>query len=443
MMKASFKRTISLWAVIALSLSGPSAFSQPVSADSLTVEDVIQGAIRNNPAVLQAAANAQASNARVSESKTSRLPSVGFDGSYVRIGPVPQLFFPGLGDFKLYPENNYDAHIGVRETVYDFGKTSSNVDVAQSQVRTAEQNIELVKSGLTYQSIQLFYSILFLQQSIDVENRDIEALNQHLLVNKKRLQAGTGTNFEVLTTQVRVAAAKNQKIDIENMLHKQEVALRRLLGIPDSVNLNLRGDFTLMPVGLNRDSLIAVALRQRPEVLAAQAVQMTSNLQFRSVKLADMPVVSINGAYGVKNGYIPNLDILRGNWVAGIDLRIPLYEGGITGYKEQEAEATLNGSTAHLADVERQVSAEVKQSISDVRASGDKLQSAALQVEQATAALDIAQKSYDTGTVSNLDVLDAETALSQANLFRLRALYEFVTSRYALERAIGTAIWNQ
>ncbi len=439
------EQSIRIAAVVCFSILVPGAArsqSQPSSGDSLSLEDVVQGAIRNGPAVVQATAYAQASNARVDQGRTARLPSVGFDGSYVRIGPVPELFFPGLGVFKLYPENNYDAHVGVRETVYDFGKTSSNVDVSQSQVRTAEENIELVKSGLAYQSIQLFYSILFLQQSIDVENRDIQTLHEHLLVNQKRLQAGTGTNFEVLTTQVRVAAAKNQKIDLENMLHKQEVSLRRLLGTRDSVQLALRGNFTPTVVSLNADSLLSVALRQRPEIRSAQAAEITSSLQYRSVKLSDMPVVSVNGSYGVKNGFIPNLDILRGNWVAGIELRVPLYEGGVTGYKEQEAEATLNGSRAHVADVERQVSEEVRQSISDLRAAQAKLETAALQVEQATAALDIAQKSYEAGTVSNLDVLDAETALSQANLFRVRALYEFVSSRYGLDRAIGTAIWK-
>ncbi len=442
-MTKSHSRTSTVLFLLAMSICTSFAFSQKSSSDSLSLDDIIQGAISNNPSVIQAVSSVQASNARVDERKTAGLPSVGFDASYVRIGPVPELFFPGLGVFKLYPENNYDAHVGVRETVYDFGRTSYNVDVAQSQVKTAEENIELVKSGLAYQSIQLFYSILFLRQSIEVENRDIRTLNEHLLVNKKRLQAGTGTDFEVLTTQVRVAAAQNQKIDLENMLQKQVVALRRLLGMPDSVPLNLRGDFTLTSVSLNTDSLVAQALRQRPEVLAAEATKMTSSLQYQSVRLADRPVVSVNGSYGVKNGYIPNLDILRGNWVAGIELQVPLYEGGITGYKEQEAEATLNGSTAHVADVERQVTAEVKQSISDLRAAQDKIQTATLQVEQATAALDIAQRSYDAGTVSNLDVLDAETALSQANLYRLRALYEFVTSRYGLERSIGTAIWRQ
>lgn len=416
--------------------------SQSTTPDSLSWEDVVRMVVRNSPSVAQATANIAASDARVKQTQTVDLPTVGFDGSYVRIGPVPELFFPGLGVFKLYPENNYDAHVGVRQTVYDFGKSSSNVDVVQSRIKTAEETAEYTKSFLAYQSIQLFYSILFLKQSIQVENQEIETLNQHLLVNRKRLQAGSGTDFEVLTTQVRVAAAQNQRIDLENMLAKQQIALRRLLGVADSLALNLRGEFALIPVNVDPDSLKSTALRQRPEILSARAEEMTSTLQFRAARLSEMPIVSVNASYGVKNGFIPNLDILRGNWVAGVELRVPLYEGGLTDYKEQEAQATMDGSSAHVMDVERQISSEVNQSVSDLQAAQNKLETAVLQVQQASEALSIAQKSYDAGAVSNLDVLDAETALSQANLFRLRSLYEFVTSRYGLERAIGTAIWK-
>jgi outer membrane protein TolC len=212
--------------------------------------------------------------------------------------------------------------------------------------------------------------------------------------------------------------------------------------MPDSSALNLRGEFLLSPISFSADSLTSVALHQRTEYLAAQAEEMTSKLQYRSAQLTDRPVLNVNASYGLKNGFIPNLDILRGNWVAGVQLQVPLYEGGLTGYKEQEAQATMNESNAHVIDVEQQIAAEVRQTISDLHASQNKLETAVLQVQEAAEALSIAQKRFDAGAVSNLDVLDAETALSQAHLLRLRSLYEFVTSRYALDRAVGTPIWK-
>ena len=439
MMKARFIRLLTL-----LFLATPiTVYCQAQTGDSLTVDEAVRMAVSRNPELLRAEASVQASNARVEQTKTADLPSVRFDGSYTRIGPVPQLFFPGLGAFKLYPEDNYDAHVGVHQKIYDFGKSSTNTDVTQSRVAFAEHSVTLLKSTLSYQTIQLFYSILFLQQSIQVKNEDIKTLNEHLLVNKKRLEAGTGTDFEVLTTQVRVAASQNQKIDLENSLQKQEIGLRRLLGLPDSTPLNLRGEFHLAPTALDTDSLTSIALVQRTDYQQAQSEEQTAKLQYQLAEKSDMPILALNASYGIKNGFIPNLNVLRGNWVAGIDLEVPLYEGGNTGYKEEEAQANLRGSEAHVNDTKLQIAADVRQAISDVHAAEGKLDATSLEVQQAKDALSIAQRRFDAGTVSNLDVLDAETSLSQAHLLRLRALYQYVSSRYALEYAIGTPIWNQ
>jgi outer membrane protein TolC len=102
----------------------------------------------------------------------------------------------------------------------------------------------------------------------------------------------------------------------------------------------------------------------------------------------------------------------------------------------------LSASRLHTQDIERRVIAGVDQAISGVRASQDKLGSAEPQVTQAEQALSLARTRYDAGTATNLDLLDAETALANSRLIRLRAMYELVRNRYALERAVGAKIWQ-
>ena len=60
-------------------------------------------------------------------------PEVSTEADYLLLGPVAELPFPGFGVFKLYPADNYDAHIGGRYTVYDFGMIDATVDVAKSR----------------------------------------------------------------------------------------------------------------------------------------------------------------------------------------------------------------------------------------------------------------------------------------------------------------------
>ena len=144
---------------------------------------------------------------------------------------------------------------------------------------------------------------------------------------------------------------------------------------------------------------------------------------------------------GYKNGYIPNLDEWKANVAAGVLLMVPLFNGHRTRHQEEEADANIRSAKARTADVERQVGSEVGQAITGVQSSLEKIENSAVQVAQAEAALARARAQYDAGVATNLDLLDVQTALSQAKLIRLRAIYEYMVSMNALDKATGKKIW--
>jgi outer membrane protein len=88
------------------------------------------------------------------------------------------------------------------------------------------------------------------------------------------------------------------------------------------------------------------------------------------------------------------------------------------------------------------VSSDVEQASADVQAAVSKITISELQVKQAREAVLIAQSRYETGTVTNLDLLDAQAAESTARLGNLQALYKYVMSKYELQRAVGVKPWE-
>ncbi|HVN47226.1 MAG TPA: TolC family protein, partial [Bacteroidota bacterium] len=213
------------------------AFAQ----DSMTVEQAVQRVLETHPSLQQAAASVHAAEARTAISQSALQPNVSASAQYARIGPIPAFAIPNMGSFILAPENNYDGHISAEYTVYDFGKTNFTIDVAQSRVQSMRDAVELTRTGLALQTIRTFYSLILLQKSLIVQNEQIDALNQHLTLTQKRVDAGSATNFDVLTTQVRVASAQNQKVEIENTIQKQTSVLRELLGLPVGKEFSIRG----------------------------------------------------------------------------------------------------------------------------------------------------------------------------------------------------------
>jgi outer membrane protein len=413
------------------------------SPDSLTLDQTILMVMENHPVVLQAMQGIASSEAQVEQSRSAFYPQVSGLGAYAYIWPVPTFDIPGIGSEELAAHNNYDFHVGLQQQLYDFGRRTTALELAKSGRNSAVESVEAAKSGLAYQAVETFNAIIYLRQSVSVIDEQINALNELLAITQKKVQAGTATDFEVLTTQVRIANAQSQRTDIVNALQNQETMFRELTGLPDSARVELKGDFAVLPIDLDSDSLISVALGQFPDLKLSKNTEATAAIQSRLATLSDRPSLGVNLEFGFKNGYVPNLNTIKGNWVAGAQINVPIFNGFLTRGRESQARANLSAAQWHTQDIQRRVIAGVDQAISGVKASQEKLATSEPQVQQAKRALAMAQTRYSAGAATNLDVLDAETALANAQLIRLRAMYELVRNRYALERATGTKIWQR
>jgi outer membrane protein len=423
-------------------LLAPQAFGQINPPDSITLAKTLQMVTENHPAVLQALQSVASSQAQIQQSRSAYYPEVAGVGLYEYIGPVPTFDIPGVGSEELAPHNNYDFHLGLQQLIYDFGRRSTALELAKSGHDTAMEGVEAAKSGLAYQAVETFYAVLFLKQNIAVIDEQIKTLQEHLSITQKRVQAGTATDFEILTTEVRIANVQSQKTDAVNALQNQETMFRQLTGLPEKAPIALKGDFEISPINLNSDSLISLALSQLPEYKLSQNAENAASIQSRLAGLGDRPTFGVNLQMGFKNGYVPNLNTLKANWAAGAEINVPIFNGFMTRNRVSQARANLSAAQYRTQDLRRHVISGVEQAISGVNASQEKLSTSQPQVAQAEQALSLAQTRYSAGTATNLDLLDADTALANSRLIRLRAMYELVRNRYALERAIGTKIWK-
>ncbi len=433
-------RILSATIILSILFFGKS-FPQQTASDSLTLQQAIKLTLTNQPLISQAVEQVNAVNARINEQNSSYYPTVEGNLSYAWIGPVISLAFPGLGNFDFNTPNNYDMHVSAGYLLYDFGRRDAAMNLIKSYKLSAEEKINLVKSNLAYAAIRTFYSILFLEKSIEVKNDQINTLNQHLEVTKKKVASGSATDFDVLTTEVRVASAENDKTDLQNALAKEEIYLRSLLGFSSSQPLNLTGDFTTKNIYENEDSLVTEAYTMRPEIKLAQDAENSARLTKQVSALGDRPTISLDASYGLKNGFFPDLDVLRGNWVAAVSANIPIFNGYRTDAKVEEAEANLKESTQEILSIERKIKAEVLSAYSDWKTNYEKLNRTKLQVKQAEDALSRAELQYRDGVITNLDLIDSETTLAEARLLYLQVIYKNVLSKYALDKVIGQVVW--
>jgi outer membrane protein len=408
--------------------------------DSLSVTDAVALTLKNYPLIQQATERINIAEAKIKEQQSSLYPILDARASYTRISPIPTINF-GQELFELAPANNYDARISVFHTLYDFGKREALIDLTKSYKKSEIDKVDFVKSNLAFQTVQTFYSILLLKRSIAVKDTDIVNLNDHLSFTERRVETGSATDFDALTTQVRIANAQNQKLDLQNALEKQIIQLKKLTGLSYDSKADLISDFSFVPVTINKDSLLEIAMQQRPELKLALDLENSAHMQQNFAGLGDMPSLNLNLSYGLTNGYMPNLDAIRGNWAAGVGVQVPIFNGFRTSANEDEADANLKVSETHTLQVKKDIASEVQQAAEDLKIKINKISTTKIQVNYAEESIKRAIAQYKNGVVTNLDLLDAENSLEQARLQYLQAIYEAILSNYNLKKSVGDVIW--
>ena len=421
-------------------IGATSVYSQN-NAIPIDLNRAVQLTIQRYPLILQLSRQADIVDAKVSQLKSNFLPSIDADLSYARLGPV-QVFQFGALSAQLYPENNYDAHIGLGYTVYDFGKRDAQIDMVSSNKNTALDNVEMAKTNLAYQAIQAYYSILYLKESLKLKEEQIDNLNIHLQNTVAKVKSGTATDFDTLTTQVKISTVQNQKIDIENEIKKQEIQLRTLMGMTPDASINVTGNFNISKANFNADSLIQIAIKERSEMKIAHDNEITASLQKLNAGKNDMPSLNFDFMYGFKNGFIPNIDVIRGNFAAVVNFKYPIYNGSKKDFMEQEADANLLSTKSHNDEVEITIKSEVTKALSDITSLDMQFKNISIQIEQAAKSVSRSEIQYRDGTLRNLDLLDAQTNLSEAKLSELQLIFKNLLAYYNLQRAIGKRVWE-
>jgi outer membrane protein len=423
-----------------LGLAVPLAAAHSAMGDSLSVHDAIELVLSTNPSVRQATQAIEASRARVELSRSGYLPSAEIGASYNYMTPVPE-FILGGASLRVAPKDNYDAHIGARQTIYDFQRTASLVSLSTSRVALAENSLEAIRRDLSFRTVEVFYAILFLRRSIIVQDEQISTLEEHLEITRKKIDAGTALQLDAMTTQVRVANATMLKINLETALRTQETAFRKLAGLLPDAPVMLVGEISAVQMPTALDSLVNAALSNRIEEKNARDAIASAQAQQEAARQSDAPSLDAFVSYGVKNGYVPNLDVLRGNFLGGVQLTIPVLDGSRSRSLEEEAAALVRSAEAQKQETDKMIQADVEQALTEVTAAMQRVTVTEVNIEQAYLAVRTAKLRYEAGTVPNLDVLDALADQTQARLTNLQSRYDEVISGFRLRRAIGAPVF--
>jgi outer membrane protein TolC len=409
--------------------------------DSLTIKEILQVVITTHPTVKIAEEAINNANNRIAMARTGYYPEADLTAGFTNMGPVTKLTIPEMGTFRLFPENNYSASLNYRQVVYDFGRTKQNIEIETEGKVMGEQVLEQVKQKLSLFTVNTYYSLLFLQSAIKIKEAQVAALNEHLSQVEKMISTGSATEYQLLSTKVKISTVESQKVDLTASLTAQQASMNSLLGNDNGTTPVVKSEFTVSVPDIPSDSLLSYAFHNRDEMILYQERASLAELKYGITKLQNKPVISLQASAGAKNGYVPNLGEIRPNYVIGLGIRIPVFDGMKGKYNILLAQSAITSLSYESDYARRTISNELYEAVAFLTSAQQKVNQFKLQLEQAEKANSLAETSFRSGMITNLDLLDASTSVSESRLLLLKAKIEYAVSIYKLKDALGERIY--
>ncbi len=411
--------------------------------DKMSLRDAVELLLKNNQQVQIAQESVTGAELKIHESKSVYWPQVNVAGSYMRMSLFSEMDFAFGGQtykVKFGLPNNYNMRASVMEQVFNWGRTAKTIEISKAGLDLAQDGVALTKHILSYQVVPLFYGTIFFKEALKVLDDNVKAFEKKQETMDKRYQAGLASDFDKTLIRVQISALQAQKLDFENNISKFRVTFNALAGRPDQAAFDPSGQLAIESIPFTKDELIKEALANRIEF---QQVAHQLDLGRASLDLAktgNKPTLTATFNYEFRNGYMPDMEKIRGNWTAALALSYPVFDGFRVGALVDQAQSNLKAVEMRKTDLERTVAMEIESALSDLKTIELKFEVEKLKIQQSEDALRIAEERYQSGLLSATDLVDAQNSLESARLNALQLIYNHTLSRYGLFRSCGRKI---
>jgi outer membrane protein TolC len=366
----------------------------------------------------------------------NKMPEVIGIGSYNYI--QPKITIPINGEnFQFAPVHSITTALNASYSLFDFGRLKASIEKSKTDIQFAQHNVDYVKNTLAYQVANVYYNIVYLHKAISIQDSVINYLSENKTIIENKFKNGDALKIDILNIQASIDAALNQKIDLQNNLQKQLNLLEYTTGINKSNGNSF--DFNINLIDINT-ALSSSQTNNIDFVLAKDKIKQAQT-EVAFTKLGDKPMVALQGAIGVKNGYVPNVGEMRFNYIAGVAFSVPIYNGGKTKQQIKLAENNIKQNSFATESLNNTYKKDLQQALADISSNLSKLKNTSTQIEQAKAAQDLASIRFKNGVGTNLEITNASTNVQRAALTTLLCEYQLCLSKLELARLMGEKYW--
>ena len=408
-------------------------------SSALTLFDCIEIAQKNATSIKTAKLDLITSDYRIQDARANYRPRIDVDGRYN---------FSDRIEFG-WEEENYDAGINARYTIWDHGRRKAYIAQAKANKDAMQHRYERLKQQTIFDVIDAYYNLLEVEKLVDVDEKALEQSIGNVEKVKAFVKSGYLIEADIATAEVRQASDELTLLGDQNSLNIAKARLARRMGLDPTTSIDVVDDpdyerymktGVILTEEVTIEDCVSVAFSNRPELSEMEAELTSQKWTLDLARSRHLPELTAHYNFNVNlDDYLRERENFKQyrSWDAMARVTFPLFDSGIAKRNVLKAENNLQRLREYMDDLKWGIVFSVQQAYLDLKRAEKAMEIADKQVKNARLSLDVITARFEQNLVILLELLDAQTAYAQALTNRVKAFYDYKVAKSALQKAMG------
>ncbi|MCH5331057.1 MAG: TolC family protein [Alistipes sp.] len=410
----------------------------------LSLEQAIEIALSESPTIKIADQEVEIKRYAKQGTYASLYPQIDATASYQRVieKQTMSMDFGGqTNTIKVGSDNSFNGGITAVMPIIS-AQLWSSLKVSALDVELAVEKARSSRLDMIEQVTQAYYTVLLAKESLSVYKRVYDNAVENNKNIKKRYEVGSVSEFDLISSNVSVQNAEPNVFAAENSVTLTLWQLKALLGLDLNRNIDVSGSLTDYEAAMaSAYDMTGLDLQNNSTLKQLDLQEQQLDQAIKITKMANVPTLAINAAYLYtalgNDGKFFRKEAWNPYAYAGLSLNIPIFAGNSRRVSTRQARLNLSSLQLQRENVERQLKVAVIQNLNTMDTSARQYGSSAATVAQAQRGYEIAVKRYEVGSGTLVEVDNSQLGLTQAELSRNQAIYNFLTAKVALDKLLG------
>lgn len=404
------------------------------AAETLTLAQAVETALRNNPRVGSSGLTAQAAEKQITEARAASRPTL---NGFITAGGAEIGTAIAAGALTTSSVSNRAASgLAISQMISDFGRTSNLTQTAKLRASAQSKNVETTRAQVILEVRQAYFQALGAEAALKVAQSAVEARQTTLRQIQALVQAQVNSTLDQSFAEVAVSEAQLALYQVENDSHEARTRLSAAMGYADEQTFTLVDEVTVTPLNADMAGFTSEALKQRPDLAALQLNRDASQRFVEAERRLRYPSITAQAAAGV----VPEHDhTLHDNYAAaGVNVTLPFLNGGLYAARYAEADLRAQAANKDVQYLSLQISRDVRIAWLQANTAFQGLAVTERLLAQANEALRLSQARYTAGLGSIVELTQAQLTQTSAQIGAAVAKYSYLIRRTLLDYTMGT-----